>query len=138
MSRYFTAFLAYPVFLFVNGLAALELSSRLVHSSFEDYIRGLAWISIVVGAAIIVWHLWLESKRKSVDPQVQARRSLFLVFFFVPWEVVFLWLLIESSRLSYFGSSDLHWGVLVQMFATGIIWTTWECRLFARSWPDFK
>ena len=133
MRRSITAFLAYPVFMVVNGLAALELSLRLRHSSFTTYIRVDSWISIAVGLAVTVWYIQIEVKQRAGDPSINARRMLFLVFFFLPWGIAFALLLIESFRLNYVSSSNIHWCILLQMFATLIIWITWECRLIARS-----
>jgi hypothetical protein len=136
MRRPFAEFLAYPIFMVVNGLAALELSVHLRHSTFANYIRVDSWLSIAVGLVILVWYRRIQSEGGAGDSSVHAKRTIFLVFFFVPWELGFVLLLIESSRLNYIGSANIHWGVLLQMFATLIVWITWECRLVARSWAN--
>ena len=116
---------AAPVFMIVNSAGMFILLSRLHDARLASFIRVEAGMSLIAGVGILIWSSKI-GKKESRDKYGVDRPSLFMTFFFLPIEVIFFILSIECLRFTIVGDRSVRNGLLIQLFATFIIWLAWE------------
>ena len=120
------AFMA-PVFMTINSLAMLMLVRRLGDPHLASLVRFEAWFGLVSGVGILIWSVAIKGK-EGRDEYGIDRPHLFVTFFFFPLDVIFLVIAIECFNLEVIGDQSVRNGLMIQLLATFVTWTTWEIK----------